>query len=131
MKMQGILADLRLGERAELGRAFLGVITKVRSGAKGFAYQSLWLDSRPEWVFVFASSKNIARSEVLTRLRALMSGAMAFYQRNCMIVADRDSVGYEVSLGFLGSPSTPTEQKIGQELFGRLRTMTTPIRVGP
>jgi hypothetical protein len=107
------------------------VIAQLRPEAEGFTYQSVWLDSKPEWVFVFASSKGVERPEVLKRLRALMSGAMAFYERNCMIVVDRDSVGYEVSLGFLGSPPTPAELKIGQELFGRLRTTTKPIRLGP
>jgi hypothetical protein len=97
------------------GRTFDGVISKLRPEAAGFTYQSVWLDSKPTWVFVFASSKGLERAEVLLRLRALMTGAMAFYNRNCFTVIDRDSEGYEVSMGLLG-PATHacgTENRAG------------------
>ncbi len=113
LKMQGILAGLRLRERAELGRAFHEVISNLRPEASGFIYRSAWIDSKADWVFVFASSKGVERADVLTQLKELMVGAMAFHQRNCLMVIDRDSVGYEVSIGILGSPPTPAEQEIG------------------
>jgi hypothetical protein len=130
LKMQAVLADLRLRERAKLGQAFYGVISKLKPEASGFVYQSVWLDSKSDWIFVFASSKSVERAEVLARLRTLRSGAMAFYGRNCFMVVDRDGAGYEVSMGFLGSPPTPAELEIGQQFFGHLRTTTEPIRLG-
>jgi hypothetical protein len=130
LKMQGVLAGLRLRERAKLGEAFYEVISNLRPKASGFTYRSVWLDSEPDWVFVFASSKGVGRAEVLTRTKALMVGAMAFYERHCFTTVDRDPEGYEVSMGFLESPPTADEQKIGQELFGHRRTTTEPFRLG-
>ena len=131
LKLQGVLAGLRLRERAELGRAFHEVILTLQPEKSGFIYKSVWIDSQPDWVFVFGSSKGIERPEVLTRLGTLVTGAIGFYKRNCFAVIDRDSVGYEVGMCILGSsPLTSAEQKIGQELFGGLRTGTVPIRLG-
>jgi hypothetical protein len=130
LKLQGVLAGLRLRERAELGRAFYEVISKLQHEETGFIYKSVWIDSQPELVFVFGSSKGIERAEVLTRQKTLLDGAMGFYERNCFMVIDRDSVGYEVSMGILGSPPTSAEKKIGQELFGGLRTLTAPLPLG-
>jgi hypothetical protein len=131
LKMQGVLAGLRLRERAKLGEAFYEVISNLRPKASGFTYKSVWLDPEPDWVFVFASSKGVTRAEVLTRMKTLMVGAMAFYERHCFTAIDRGAEGYEVSMGFLGSPPTAAEQKIGQEFFGHLRTTTVPLRLGP
>ena len=130
LKMQGVLAGLRLRERAKLGEAFHEVISNLRPKASGFTYKSAWLDSEPDWVFVFASSKGVARAEVLTRMKMLTVGAMAFYERHCFTTVDRDSESYEVSMGFLKSPPTAAEEKIGQELFNHLRTTLVPIRLG-
>lgn len=131
LKMQGILANLRLRERAELGRAFDEVIERLRKETEGFIYKTAYLDSIPSWVFVFASSKSIDRAEVLRRMMELTSGAMAFYGRNCMIIIDRDHVGYEVGLGSAKSPPTDLEQKVGERLFGHLRTSSVPIGLRP
>jgi hypothetical protein len=131
LKMQGVLAGLRLRERAKLGEAFYEVISNLRPEASGFTYKSVWLDSEPDWVFVFGSSKGVARAEVLTRMKMLMVGAMAFYEKHCFTTVDRDSEGYELSMGFLEPPPpTAAEQKIGQELFGQLRTTTVALRLG-
>jgi hypothetical protein len=130
LKLQGVLAGLRLRERAALGQVFHEVILKLQYEETGFIYQSVWIDSQPNWVFVFVSSKGIERAEVLTRLGTLIAGAMGFYNRNCFAVMDRDSVGYEVSMSILGSPPTEAEHNIGQKLFGGLRTMTVPLRLG-
>jgi hypothetical protein len=130
LKMQGVLASLRLRERAKLGEAFDEVISNLRPKVGGFTYKSVWLDSKPDWVFVFASSKGVVRAEVLTRMKKLMVGAIAFYERHCFITVDRDSEGYDVSMGLLESPPTAAEQEIGQELFGQLRTTIVPFRLG-
>lgn len=131
LKMQNVLAGLRLRERAELGRAFHDTIKNLGRETEGFTYKSVCLDSKPKWVFVFASSKNIARAEVLIRLKKLISGATAFYRRNCFAVVERDSVSYEVGMCYRNAPSTEAEQKTGQELFGRLRTTSKVLQPYP
>ncbi len=78
LTLQNILAGLRLGERVELGRVFRSLKLKLRSEVKGFIYQSIRLDSKPDLVFVFASSKGIERALVVTHMNKLMAGAMAF-----------------------------------------------------
>src|SRR5712671_3633066 len=73
IEMQGVIASLRLRERAELGRAFQGVIQKLRDRQQdGFTYMAAYLDAKPDWVFVFGSSKNVKRVEVLKRAATLM-----------------------------------------------------------
>jgi hypothetical protein len=59
IEMQQVIASLRLIERAELGRAFQGVILDLRDKQQdGFTYLAAYLDAKPDWVFVFGSSKN-------------------------------------------------------------------------
>lgn len=124
LEMQSILANLRLTERGELGRAFLGVIERLNTESDGFTYMAAHLDSRPHDVFVFASSKKLARAIILERMETLMLGAMAFYgKRRCLTVIDRDGLGYEVGLRLMELPPTPEEQAIGSHLFGKLRVM--------
>lgn len=48
-----------------------------------------------------------------------------------MIVTDRNHLSYEVGIGYLGSPPTAAEQDIGQQLFGHLRTHSTPAHLSP
>ncbi len=55
LEMQRVLAELRLRERAEMGRAFDRVIKKVEADGQGFAYRAMYLESVPEWVYVFGS----------------------------------------------------------------------------
>jgi hypothetical protein len=56
LKLQEVLADLRLRERAELGRAFHSVVQKCSTQVQGLAKRTARLDSRPNWIFVFVSS---------------------------------------------------------------------------
>jgi hypothetical protein len=130
LKMQNILAGLRLGERAQLGRAFYDVIANLRNDSNGFTFRSARIESKPDLVFVFASSKGVDRAEALARLKVLVTGGMGFYRQNCLVVLDRDSVGYELALGLLDSEPTAVEQKIGQEVFGHLKTTKLPIQLG-
>jgi hypothetical protein len=48
LQMQDILANLRLRERAELGRKFHQVIDRMRSKNDGFVYNAPYLDARPQ-----------------------------------------------------------------------------------
>ncbi len=123
IKMQEVIAGLRLRERAELGRAFRGVIQNLRDRPQdGFTYMAAYLDAKPDWVFVFGSSKNVKRVEVLKRAAALIPAAMAQYEKpQCMLIIDRDGESYEVAIGKSTSGYSDDERAAGRELFGRLK----------
>jgi hypothetical protein len=122
MQMQEVLANLRLRERAVLGRAFEGVVQSLRGNKEGFTYRAIHFDSRPEWVFVLVSSKGVTRREVLERATCLTRAAMAHYRKSrCLLVVDRDGESFEVTMGIMNSPATDEEITAGRELFGRLK----------
>lgn len=76
LEIQTEIADFRLRERAELGGAFYATIQQLSGEKKGFKFMSARLDSRPEWVYVFGSSKNVDADEVRSRIMILLRGAM-------------------------------------------------------
>jgi len=121
--MQEVIAGLRLRERAELGRAFWGVIQNLRDRPQDdFTYMAAYLDAKPDWVFVFGSAKNVKRVEVLKRAAALIPAAMAQYEKlHCMLIIDRDGESYEVAITKSASGHLDDERAAGKELFGRLR----------
>jgi hypothetical protein len=122
LEMQAVLANLRLRERDELGRAFYGAIKRLQGSSDGFTYMAAHLDARPEWVFVFGASENVPRAEAIRRSLTLMRGAMAHYEkRQCMSVIDRQGEGYEVAIVRSTAEPTEEERAEGKELFGRLR----------
>jgi hypothetical protein len=132
LEVQAELADLRLRERAELGRAFDGAIRRLSDKAEGFTYMAARLDSKPEWVYVFGSSKNVDPSEVQSRITMLVRGAMAYYEkRRCLLVLDRNGRSIVVSLSRHGFTPTLADFEVGQRLFGHLRVTTTPLELAP
>lgn len=132
LEMQGVFANLRLRERAELGRQFHSVIKQLSAKPEGLTYKAVFLDSKPEWVFVFASCKKLERAILLDRMMVLMWGAMAFYgKERCLMVVDRDGAGYEVVFGHMKSPPTFEEPQAGERLFGHLRIVDRPVNLVP
>jgi hypothetical protein len=132
LELQAELADLRRGERAELGRAFDSVIQRLLNEKDGFVFRAVWLDSKPDWVYVFAASKNINPSELRSRTIALGRGAMSYYEkRRCLLVLDRD--GRSIVTSLFRPEFTPTlaDFEVGQRLFGHLRITTTPLEIAP
>lgn len=57
LRMQAVLSDLSLRERAQLGQNFRAVIGALADQAEGYVHNAVRLDSKPEWVFLFATSK--------------------------------------------------------------------------
>ncbi|HZM11121.1 MAG TPA: hypothetical protein VFC15_13020 [Candidatus Limnocylindrales bacterium] len=77
--MQEVVADLRLRERAELGRGLLKAVEHLADKAKGFSFLAAHFTSR-DWVWILASSKDISRSELVGRMMTpLLHAAMAHY----------------------------------------------------
>jgi hypothetical protein len=132
VEMQAALADLRLRERAELGRAFQSAIERVAQKDQGLTFRAARFDSMPEWVYVLAGAKKVDRPELLSRIMVLMGGAMAFYEKpRCLVIVDRDNSGYEVALSRPGVRPTPAHVEAGQRLFGNLRITSTPLHFLP
>ncbi len=132
LEMQAALADLRLRERAELGRAFHGAIEQVAGKAQGFKFRTARFDSMPEWVYVLGASRNVDRAELLSRTMVLMGGAMAFYDKpKCLVIVDRDNSSYEVALCRPNARPTTAHVEAGRRLFGGLRTTSSPLHFLP
>jgi hypothetical protein len=129
LAMQEVIADLRLRERAELGRALLSTREGLSTVEQGFRFRALHFDSR-ERVWVLAASKNIDRSDLIRLVQALMHGAMAFYEKpEGMIIVDRDGQSFEVGLSRPGYQPSDEERNFGEKTFGHLRVTDTPVGI--
>jgi hypothetical protein len=132
LEMQRVLASLRLRERAELGLAFESAAQVLVDAPQGFSVRAAYLDSKPDWVFVFASSKNLQRSNVLAWISPTMRAAMAYYQkRRCLLVLDRDGGEYQVGLSREVFEATISDHAVGEKLFGKLRIEHRPLHIAP
>jgi hypothetical protein len=131
LRMQEVLADLPLRDRAELGKQFETVCKKLHGRSEGYAQATAQLDSRPNWVFVFGSSKGWERVGLLSTIERMMRGALAYYQKQqCMFIIDRDGAGYEVALTVPGQAFTPSREDIlnGEKLFSNLRITSKELK---
>jgi len=132
LEMQAALADLRLRERSELGRAFHGTIEHLSKKDGGFTFRAARFDSMPDWVYVVGAAKNVDQPELLSRIMVLMGGAMSFYEKSkCLVLVDRDNSGYEVALSRPGVRPTSEHAEAGKRLFGDLRITSTPLHFLP
>ena len=132
LAMQRVLADLRLRERAEMGRAFEETIAAAAAGTQNFVYRAMHLDSQPDWVYVVGSSRGFSHLTVLERLQALMHGALAYFGKSrCLVIIDRDSVSFDVGLSKAGYSPTTTDHAVGQELFGKLKMKSAALSLVP
>lgn len=130
LRMQAILSDLSLRERALLGQNFELVTRALVDRAEGYVHSAVRLDSKPEWVFLFASSKGVEREEVFRRIERSMRAALAFYRKQrCLVVVDRDNEGYEVAVTRPDVVFVPTVAEIqyGEQLFGGLRNASVVV----
>jgi hypothetical protein len=130
LRMQSILSDITLRERAMLGQNFEAVIAALAGESEGYVHNAVRLDSKPDWVFLFASSKGVERAEVLRRIERSMRGALAFYRKQrCMVIVDRDGEGYDVAVtrpDHVFAP-TPAEMQYGEQLFAHLRNTSVVV----
>jgi hypothetical protein len=130
LRMQEILSDLTLRERAMLGENFESVSHAQDGREEGYVQSAVRLDSKPEWVFLFASSKGISRDGIFQLIENSMGAAMSFYDKpRCMVIVDRDGEGYEVAVtrpDVVFVP-TPADVKRGKELFGHLRNASVVV----
>jgi len=121
-----------LRERAELGPAFGEGVEALKDKQNGFIFRAIYFDSRPDLVFVLASSKGVARPDVLERSLVLIRAAMAHYDKSrAMLIVDRDGVGFEVSVIESDLPASDEEIRRGARFFGRLKITDRPYSFVP
>ncbi|MGI0086006.1 MAG: hypothetical protein ACREBQ_13080, partial [Nitrososphaerales archaeon] len=101
LKMQEHLCDLPLSDRRSLGAQFKAVFDKLHQSNSHteFIFGAVWADSKPGFVFVLASSRNVLRTEVLNRTWVLLRAALTHYGKAAgMAITDRDGGSFEVAL---------------------------------
>jgi hypothetical protein len=134
LKLQAILANLHLRERAEIGEAFHETMEQRRAAAASFMYKAAHVDTRPDWIYVLGSSAGLDPQGLEYRKHKLLVGAAAFFRKtNCLLIIDRNDGGsYEVgAVSFPAPPSSPTERAAGHELFGHLKMTDKPLKLIP
>jgi hypothetical protein len=126
--LQEILTDMRLTERAMMGRQFRTVAESMRGKIEGFIFAAAHAEGR-DWVFVFISSRGIDKTTRYIRAKRLAGGALAYYRKkNCLVVIDRDGEHYDLMLTNPEYEPDANEIATGEELFGHLRMQTVDIR---
>jgi hypothetical protein len=127
MVLQEMLTNLRLRERAELGKAFHALCKHVSLQPQGLAFQSAHFDGR-NWVFLFFAAKNCDKPTLFRIVHGLTGGALAHYQkRNCLVIVDRDAEHYDLALSRPDYRPTAEDATIGEQHFGSLRVSTVDI----
>lgn len=102
LRLQATIANLGLRLRSELGRAFEDTIRQREALGHSLLYRAMHVDSTPEWVYVLGSSAGIPPADLEKKKMPLMVGALACYRKtSCLLVIDRDKVGYEVGCSFI------------------------------
>jgi hypothetical protein len=57
------------------------------------------VDTRPEFLYVFAAARGIARPVLIERVQFLLRGALAWYRKPAgLVILDRDGCGFEVAM---------------------------------
>jgi hypothetical protein len=100
------------------------VLRKLDGRSEGYAQAAAYVDSKPEWVFVFGSSKGWERAGMLRCIEPTMRAALAYYRKqHCMMVIDRDGAGYEAAATQPGVVFVPSSADFltGEKLFRSLR----------
>lgn len=131
--MQNELCDLQLSDRRLLGGRFKEIIERTRKTdqIECMAYQTSWIDTKPDFVYVLVSSKGVVRQELLKRCSDLLLGALSFYLKNRgMVIADRDGESYEVQI-MTKFQRSPEADELGKQFFTGLRMYNYPSTFVP
>lgn len=127
LMLQEILTDLRLTERAALGKQFHKLVEGIKELPQGEKFCTAHFDGK-DWIFVFIACKQTSKRTLFGMATELTGAALAFYQkRNCLTIIDRDGQHYDL---MLSNPEyVPTARNIaaGEQLFGHLGMKTVDI----
>ena len=127
--IQDELCDLVLDERRRLGSRLDAAVTKVKEdcSSTSMVYQVTHLDSKPDFLYVFASTKGLSRNEVIKRCHALLQGALDYYAktRGLAVNYTQDRDGYETVM-IKSFKETPESRWLGKEFFSNLKMSDFP-----
>ncbi len=121
--MQEELCDLRLSERENLGMQLHRLREKIESSKERecMTYGAVYVDSKPDFVYVVISARGVERIELIKRATLLLSGAMMQYRKvRGMAIADRDGKSFEVQLR-VGGPPESVGKQLAEMYFANLR----------
>lgn len=125
--LQEILVDLRLRERAELGRAFNSLSERVSASGDGLSFQASHIDGKDR-VFLFLAARNRSKAQIAEAVHALSGAALAHYRKSsCLVIVDRDGQHYDLALTRPGYQPTAQDETAGQKYFGHLRVRSVDV----
>jgi hypothetical protein len=125
--LQEVLTDMRLTERAAIGRQFHNVAESMRGRASGLTMAAAHCDGR-DWVFVFISCRGVDKPTQYGIAKILTGGALAHYQKkNCFVVIDRDGEHYDLMRSNPEYEPDAADIAAGEKHFGHLRMTTVDI----
>lgn len=125
--LQEILTDMRLRERAVLGKGFYTVTDQVSKQTQGIKYRAAHVEGRDR-VFLFVASKNSDKSTLFSAVKVLAGGALAHYQKSdCLAIIDCDGKHYYLALTRPDYEPTPEDKEAGKKHFGHLRLSDVDI----
>jgi hypothetical protein len=126
--LQEILTDMRLTERASIGKQFHAVAEAMSGKSSGLTMAAAHCDGR-DWVFLFISCRGIAKSRLFDIATVLTGAALAHYQKkNCFVIVDRDGEHYDLMRSNPEYQPTVDDVAAGVKHFSHLRMKTVDIR---
>jgi len=129
LRLQEHLCDLRLGERRALGEVLHRLWSRMEGKPTGGIHQSWWTDGKPDFLYLIASVRGIARPELLGQGEAMLRAALAHHGKaRGMAIIDADGATFEVVLIELQKPEPDPEiVEAGRQVFGGRGTTSTPM----
>lgn len=130
LMLQDELCDLVLDERRKLGASLSGAVEKVKEddSNESMVYQADHLDSKPDFLYIFSSSKGFSRNEVIKRCCELLQGGLAYYgkTRGLAVNYTQGLENYEAVM-IHSFKETPESMRLGKECFSNLKMSDIPI----
>ena len=125
--LQEILVDLRLRERAELGRAFHSVTERVYEQGDGLSFQASHIDGKDR-VFLFVAARNRNKTQISEAVHTLAGAAIAHFRKSsCLVIVDRDGKHYDLALTRPDYQPTADNEDAGRKCFGHLRMRSVDV----
>jgi hypothetical protein len=125
--LQEILVDLRLRERAELGRAFHSVTERVCEQGDGLSFQASHIDGKDR-VFLFVAARNRSKTQMSEAVHTLAGAAIAHFRKSsCLVIVDRDGKHYDLALTRPDYQPTADDEDAGRKYFGHLRMRSVDV----
>ena len=125
--LQEILVDLRLRERAELGRAFHSVTDRVSEQGEGLSFQASYIDGKDR-VFLFVAARNRSKTQISEAIHTLAGAAIAHFRKgSCLVIVDRDGEHYDLALTRPDYQPTADDEGAGRKYFGHLRIRSVDV----